>query len=728
MGVVIKKIQLKNWFGYKGEYEDNSFDFSDGVNVIVATNDVGKSKLHNAFRWVIDDKVILKNIETNKHEIVAINLHNINQVLNHFVANTLTNGNNVSLGVKLTYEVTNSRGDSKIRILTKEIVCKKEVDHIKFSDPTFKVEKIERGNVRSAIENFNDCLKELMRNNLKDYFLVQGENVENLTALKGQKLADTINLLVELDALDNKHSTSLTLSKSLKKLKDDIQSKDNRDNEKAKKDIVKKQNLENEIDAIENNKLIEIEEFIIENEKIIQQYAAQADEAKERNALKKEVDQFNNTINFKQGTLKTQYKKFVDDCINGDFWISKLNDNESEKIILDKFSFEIRAFVADRRAELDDRLSKKEQKMLAALERDQPRPVILEQMVEEGQCYVCSQDLKEESKKYIMEKLIPYFKKELNHDDNELKNLEEVHDLFKKCQGYLNKYSSLDFDYISNQKSAIIKTEKEIREIEDKRNEFLNINGSVEESEDDKINLLTYNNALIEVQKLNKEKKELQEELIQKSSELSKIQINSATSKVSSEYLQAEKLYDFSELLNSYLSKLKNEEYTIFCTKLEEVANEKWKAFTISNTGLNSQNIKVDFSINSAKKPEFEIKVVDRFGNSSHDGGGASQSFRQLAVIFGLIEIAGGNVDYPFIADAPTSNATLALTEEFFNYQLNNAQNQNILITKELWDDRSNELNSAGIAILNNVRNNNKARFITITNGDHQSKTITQIH
>lgn len=728
MGVVIKKIQLKNWFGYKGEYEDNSFDFSDGVNVIVATNDVGKSKLHNAFRWVIDDKVILKNIETNKHEIVAINLHNINQVLNHFVANTLTNGNNVSLGVKLTYEVTNSRGDSKIRILTKEIVCKKEVDHIKFSDPTFKVEKIERGNVRSAIENFNDCLKELMRNNLKDYFLVQGENVENLTALKGQKLADTINLLVELDALDNKHSTSLTLSKSLKKLKDDIQSKDNRDNEKAKKDIVKKQNLENEIDAIENNKLIEIEEFIIENEKIIQQYAAQADEAKERNALKKEVDQFNNTINFKQGTLKTQYKKFVDDCINGDFWISKLNNNESEKNILDKFSFEIRAFVADRRAELDDRLSKKEQKMLAALERDQPRPVILEQMVEEGQCYVCSQDLKEESKKYIKDKLIPYFKKELNHDDNELKNLEEVHDLFKKCQGYLNKYSSLDFDYISNQKSAIIKTEKEIREIEVKRNEFLNINGSVEESEDDKINLLTYNNALIEVQKLNKEKKELQEELIKKSSELSKIQINSATSKVSNEYLQAEKLYDFSELLNSYLSKLKNEEYTIFCTKLEEVANKKWKAFTISNTGLNSKNIKVDFSINSAKKPEFEIKVVDTFGNSSHDGGGASQSFRQLAVIFGLIEIAGGNVDYPFIADAPTSNATLALTEEFFNYQLNNAQNQNILITKELWDDRLNELNSAGIAILNNVRNINKARFITITNGDHQSKTITQIH
>src|SRR5690606_38799190 len=120
MGVVIKKIQLKNWFGYKGEYEDNTFEFSDGVNIVVATNDIGKSKLHNAFRWIFEDKVILKNIETNKHEIIPINMNNINEVLNHFVQTLLKNGEKTTLGVKLTYEINNSRGDSKIRILTKE--------------------------------------------------------------------------------------------------------------------------------------------------------------------------------------------------------------------------------------------------------------------------------------------------------------------------------------------------------------------------------------------------------------------------------------------------------------------------------------------------------------------------------------------------------------------------------------------------------------------------------
>ena len=123
--------------------------------------------------------------------------------------------------------------------------------------------------------------------------------------------------------------------------------------------------------------------------------------------------------------------------------------------------------------------------------------------------------------------------------------------------------------------------------------------------------------------------------------------------------------------------------------------------------------------------PEFEIKVVDRFGNDASQGGGASQAIRQLSVIFGLIEIAGGNVNYPFIADAPTSNATLALSEEFFKYQLDHAQNQNILITKELWDDRTNDLNPTGHSILDKVQQNNKARLITIKNGDNRNKKIT---
>lgn len=727
MGVVIKKIQLKNWFGYQGEYEDNSFEFSDGVNIIVATNDIGKSKLHNAFRWIIEDKVILKNNETNKHEIVPINTYNINEVLNHFILALLKNGEKTSLGVKITYEMVNSRGDKRIRILTKEIECRKDVDIIEFVDSKFKVEKIERGNIRSALENFDECVKELMRFNLKDYFLVQGENVENLTPLKGNKLVDTINNLVQLNILDNKHNTSNLLSKTLKKLKDDIETKDNRDNTTVQNNIKRKQELEKEIETLEETELIEIEEFIIETEKIIHQFSSQANEAEERIRLKKEIDRFTEDIIYKEGNLKQLYKSFVENCVNGHFWISKLTDNTLEIEVLDKASIKIREFVANRRAELDDRLSEKEQKMLSALERDQPSPVILDQMVKESQCYVCSQELTEESKSYIKEKLIPYFKKELNHNDNELKVLEDVHDFLKKSQGYLNKFSSIDFDLITNQKNEIINTESDIYKIKTSKDEFIELNGSAEENEEDTVTLSTYSKALIDATDYAEQRDKKQNDLKSKKNELSNIKKNNTKEKVSKEFIQVDGLHSFSELLSNCLLKLKNEEYSDFCAKLEKVANKKWKAFTISNIGLNNQKIKVEFTINSAKKPEFEIKVVDQFGNNSNQGGGASQAIRQLSVIFGLIEIAKGNVDYPFIADAPTSDTTLALTEDFFNYQLDYAQNQNILITKELWDDRSNDLNSAGHSILKKVQQINNARFVTIKNGDIKSKLITLI-
>ncbi|WP_318641707.1 hypothetical protein [Flavobacterium ardleyense] len=727
MGVVIKQIQLKNWFGYKGEYEDNTFEFSDGVNIVVATNDIGKSKLHNAFRWIFEDKVILKNTESNKHEIISINMNNICEVLNHFIQTSLKNDEKTTLGVKLTYEIKNLRGDSKVRILTKEILCGKEVNTIKVAETKFKVERLERGNLKTAMENFSDCVKELMRNNLKDYFLVQGENVENLTPLKGNKLVDTINNLVELDILDKKYNTSDLLSKSIKKLKNDIETKDNRDNVVAKNNIKKKQSLEKEIEILEEIELIEIEEFIIENEKTIHIFSSQANEAKERKKLKEEIDKFNKDIYYKEGNLKALYKSFVESCINGNFWISKLTGNTLEKEILDQTSIEVREYVANRRAELDDRLTGKEQQMLSALERDQPSPLILDQMVVEGQCYVCSQKLNDEGRIYIKEKLIPYFKKELNHDDIELKVLEDVHDFVKKSQGYLNKFSPIDLDFITQQKNEIISIGKEIKEIEICRERFVESNGTLEENDDDNITLSTYNDALIKAEKLKEERECKISELNTKKLELSNVKINNEKEKVSKEFIIAEDLQRFSELLSNYLLKLKNEEYLAFCIKLENVANKKWKAFTNSNAVLNNQNIKVEFSINSAKKPEFEIRVVDKYGNNSDQGGGASQAIRQLSVIFGLVEIAKGNVDYPFIADAPTSHTTLALTEEFFNYQLDHAQNQNILITKELWDDRSDDLNSTGHSILNKVQNINNARFITIKNGEKKNRLITLI-
>ena len=159
---------------------------------------------------------------------------------------------------------------------------------------------------------------------------------------------------------------------------------------------------------------------------------------------------------------------------------------------------------------------------------------------------------------------------------------------------------------------------------------------------------------------------------------------------------------------------IKRDTYQRFASELEEVSNQKFKAISENNPKFTGQSIKIDFNLGNDNEPNFEIKVVNSNGHSMNQGGGASQVLRQLSVIFGLIDKAGGHVDYPFIADAPTDKMSLSLTKDFFNYRLENSSNQNILITMSLWDDENHTLNDIGNEISETVSNKDNARLIIL--------------
>ncbi len=108
MSVFIKKIELKNWFNYKGEYNENVFEFDRGINILVAGNDIGKSKLHNAFRWIVDDTVILKTEKrdgTAVFDINTINQDTISQVLSYSVPVNLKHNESAVLGVRISFSI-----------------------------------------------------------------------------------------------------------------------------------------------------------------------------------------------------------------------------------------------------------------------------------------------------------------------------------------------------------------------------------------------------------------------------------------------------------------------------------------------------------------------------------------------------------------------------------------------------------------------------------------------
>ena len=57
MGTLIKSISFQNFYNYYGSYEDNTYTFTEGINIINADNNMGKSKFYNGFLWILRDEV-----------------------------------------------------------------------------------------------------------------------------------------------------------------------------------------------------------------------------------------------------------------------------------------------------------------------------------------------------------------------------------------------------------------------------------------------------------------------------------------------------------------------------------------------------------------------------------------------------------------------------------------------------------------------------------------------
>ena len=59
--MILKTIELENFMCYFGY---NKFEFTEGINVIIGDNGYGKSKLFDAFYWVMYDECF----DSNKKE------------------------------------------------------------------------------------------------------------------------------------------------------------------------------------------------------------------------------------------------------------------------------------------------------------------------------------------------------------------------------------------------------------------------------------------------------------------------------------------------------------------------------------------------------------------------------------------------------------------------------------------------------------------------------------
>ena len=264
--------------------------------------------------------------------------------------------------------------------------------------------------------------------------------------------------------------------------------------------------------------------------------------------------------------------------------------------------------------------------------------------------------------------------------------------------------------------------------------DFIEANGEPDGTKKENVALITYKEAIEKIQNSKIELTEANDERKKMIADQTKYTKKLTDASTGKSKLQLEKINDLDTFLSSIKQKLeqiKAVSYTEFGKKLSLKATERFQNFFKRSKVTSKQEIKVDLIPKVTTKGndyDFKISVVNSFGENQKDAGNASQAMRQLAVVFGLIDLSG-TTSCPFIVDAPTSDLSPPQTASFFE-QIGNdeALRQTILLTMDLYDDNSKKLNSLGENVLLTMQAKSTNKFMILEpKGENNGVEITDL-
>lgn len=721
--VIINKIELQNWFNFKGGFEDNSIEFKDGLNIFTGDNNAGKTKLHNAFRWILKNEVIIN--KSNEAVKESISNNNLRKVVNHSTFRETALNAQVEIGVRFTF-TKKGKKEKNSYVLTKIFRCRKQDDNnlIKISE-TKRVQKLANNKPRSVADDFDKMIKMVIPNAFINFFLIEGEQLGNITPLEGSELKNTINAIVSLHELDFLEKKSKSLSKVADKSLDVIVGNESVQDSAVFDANIMIQNLKQELED-EDESQINLQDELDKNKKLIQNYKNKAESSQKLKGLIKKHEKLKFNLGIQEQNEANKKLKYISNFIDKNiFSISKLSDDQLINENLQKQLSSINGFISERKLEIDTDLDKNEQRMILSLEKSQPKPEILEEMVKESHCYVCNSEMDENSKDYIENKLIPFFRNESKSDET-LDKLREVHSIFRNIFLDTKKYYKLDSMFFDNHIDEMIGIIDDKKEAHQDLKDFEEDNGTeLTDDENADVNIDTYTTAVTQRDRAKRRIKESLDEqkrlknLITEQEKI--IEKNSKTG--SKKHQKTQEFKFFTKDLHVFLNDYKKKEYLDFAKKLGEKATRRYQQLLQHNTAKNNE-VKVEATQRADGEFDFEIIIVNKLGETQDQAGGADQALRRVSVIFALLDLAENKNGYPFIADAPISRLSEDNKKEFFMTLLEDSKDsessikQSIIMTMDLVSAKKSKesfvLNNLGEQILSELKNEVETSFISI--------------
>lgn len=195
--MILQKIELKNFMCYAGL---NEFNFTEGINVIIGDNGYGKSKLYDAFWWVMYNQCF----DTSVKKFRATNLLK-RQIVSDKAIDETEEGT-ITASVILTFH--NTEKDS-LYILERRYNVRKNNDQIiedQDSEEIIWFKEMSYMNAKEIkdTEQIERIKKTILPDNINPYMWFQGEQVESIIDFnQTDTLTKAINVLSNITRFDN---------------------------------------------------------------------------------------------------------------------------------------------------------------------------------------------------------------------------------------------------------------------------------------------------------------------------------------------------------------------------------------------------------------------------------------------------------------------------------------------------------------------------------------------
>jgi DNA sulfur modification protein DndD len=373
--VIVNSISLKNFQCYHGELEDNRFDFKNGLNIVIGDNGAGKSKLFDAFWWVIYDQVFVSDSRTFEKTSAYGE-----KLVNDKAKMLIDEGEVAETEVCLI--VTSYTSNKVFRLTRKLTVMKDGLNSWKDKgSKLFIEEKVVNRWRPTEPSKAAHYLNMVIPSHIKPYMWFQGEQVDSLMDLTDKAaLNNIIRLLSDINVYDELIKIS---TKGADKAEKDLQSekKKNSKNEKESNELEKRfDGLKHKITELKQEiERAESEKEISENK--LSELMSKIENATQSRDIENRRKNVQNKIEGLQTQINNKYN-LINKFILSDSWVLKDTQNT-----FDQFKQNYDVYYKQHQLTVLEATSSS-----IKLPINIPRPVQIQQMLDEEKCFVCDRE------------------------------------------------------------------------------------------------------------------------------------------------------------------------------------------------------------------------------------------------------------------------------------------------------------------------------------------------